>query len=285
MRYSGMDGYLLIDKPEGISSFGVVAKVRRILSEAQAVALNSSHLDAAQGSSEERVKSRNTTLDERQSVADDAMRQKPASVAGSAGKQGKEVRRVKVGDCGTLDPAATGLMILVVGKYTKKAQEFTKMDKTYEAEITLGQTSTTADKEGELSKVSDQRPDMAESQEVLNTFIGQIEQTPPAFSAVKVDGKRAYKLAREGKEVKIEPRKVTVYKIEDVKYDYPRLQFNVSVSSGTYIRSLAEDIGKKLSTGAYLSNLRRVSIDKYQLEDAQNLDSIDRAEQLHILTK
>lgn len=197
-----MDGYRLVDKPVGISSFGVVAQVRRRLSQ-------------------------------------------------SAG------RKVKVGHTGTLDPMATGLLILVIGSYTKRAGEFSKLDKVYEAELTLGATSTTGDREGEISPKSSQRPAKDEIMKVLSRFTGEIKQVPPAYSAVKVAGQRAYKLARAGKQVQIEPRAVQIYSINNVKYSYPQLSFSVHVSSGTYIRSLAEDIGRDLGTGAYLSALRR----------------------------
>ena len=209
-----MDGILLVDKPTGISSFGVVARVRRIASEA-------------------------------------------------AGK------KVKVGHTGTLDPAATGLLVLVLGSYTKRAGEFSKLDKTYQVEINLGANSTTADSEGQIVQKSNHQPGPAEVEQVLNTFLGQISQIPPAFSAIKVGGQRAYKLARAGKEVKIEPRKVTIYSIKNVQYKYPKLSFVTEVSSGTYIRSLAVDIGEKLGTGAYMSALRRTKVGNFDIKDAR----------------
>jgi tRNA pseudouridine55 synthase len=176
--------------------------------------------------------------------------------------------KVKVGHTGTLDPFATGLLILMVGSYTKSAQEFSKMDKTYEAEITLGSISATGDIEGEITKKSEIIPAIEEISTVLEEFTGEIEQTPHKFSAIKVDGQRAYKLAREGKEVKLEPRKVTIYSIKNVEYNYPKLKFTVEVSSGTYIRSLAEDIGEKLGTGAYLSSLRRTEVGGFSIKDS-----------------
>lgn len=180
--------------------------------------------------------------------------------------------KVKVGHTGTLDPFATGLLVLVTGSYTKRAGEFSKLDKVYEAELTLGATSSTGDLEGEISKKSTHRPGRAEVDSVLNKFIGEIEQVPPAFSAIKVDGQRAYKLARQGKEVEIEPRKIKIYGISDVKYDYPKLSFTCEVSSGTYIRSLAADIGESLGTGAYLSALRRTQVGELDIKDAIGLD-------------
>jgi tRNA pseudouridine55 synthase len=177
-------------------------------------------------------------------------------------------KKIKVGHTGTLDPQATGLMVLVVGSYCKRAGEFSKLDKTYEVTMKLGETSTTGDKEGEKTKISGKKPTNKEVQETIDNFVGEIEQTPPAYSAIKVDGKRAYKLAREGKEVKLEPRKVKIYGITDVRYDYPLISFTAKVSSGTYIRSLAEDIGKKLATGAYLTGLRRKTIEKFSVGNA-----------------
>lgn len=226
-----MDGYLLVDKPVGISSFGVVAKVKRLLSE-------------------------------------------------------QTGQKVKVGHTGTLDPLAGGLLILVLGSYTKRASEFSKLDKTYEVELTLGYSSKTGDAEGPISKVSDKQPTDAEIKCVLGQFLGQISQTPHAHSAVKVGGQRAYKLARAGKEFKIEPRKVTIYGIEDIDYKYPKLRFLTEVSSGTYIRSLVEDIGKKLSAGAYMSALRRTKIDDFDIKDALMLDNLSiQAVQTEVVKK
>lgn len=184
-------------------------------------------------------------------------------------------RKVKVGHTGTLDPFATGLLILVVGNYTKRAQEFSKLDKTYEAELILGSVSSTGDPEGEITKIGDRgegignsKPSKEEVEKALKSFVGEIEQVPHKFSAMKIGGQRAYKLARAGKEVTLEPRKVTIYSIESVEYNYPKLKFTAKVSSGTYIRSLAEDIGKKLGTGAYLSSLRRTKVGKFYIENS-----------------
>jgi len=212
-----MDGeIILIDKPAGMTSFGVVARVRRILSR-------------------------------------------------QAGK------KVKVGHCGTLDPFATGLLILVSGKMTRKAMEFTKLDKVYEAEFILGQGSTTGDPEGELTKVSEIIPTKVQIEEALVAFRGEITQRPPIFSAIKINGQRAYKLARDGKEVEIPERTITVYSLELVDYSYPSLKIRTHVSSGTYIRSLAVDIGTKLGTGAYCKELRRTKIADFSVEAAKML--------------
>ena len=211
-----MDEILLIDKPPGMTSFGVVARLRRVLSK-------------------------------------------------------QEGKKVKVGHTGTLDPFATGLMIIVTGRMCRRAMEFTKLDKWYEAEIILGTESTTGDPEGELSRISGKKPDEGEIRQVLQKFTGKIEQTPPAFSAVKVNGRRAYQLARAGKEVDIPKRTITIYALELIEYDYPVLKLRAHVSSGTYIRSLAADIGKELKTGAYCQNLRRIKIADYDVKDARVL--------------
>lgn len=183
-------------------------------------------------------------------------------------------QKVKVGHAGTLDPLATGLLIVLVGKATKQQYEFMKKDKIYEVELKLGETSTTADEEGEKFNISDKKPSQDEIQAVVASFIGRIEQIPPAFSAIKVNGQRAYKLARAGKEVKLEPRKVTIRSITDVSYSYPVLKFTAEVSSGTYVRSLVTDIGDALKTGAYMTNLRRTQIGEFSLKDAKNIEQM-----------
>lgn len=183
-------------------------------------------------------------------------------------RQETGVKKPKVGHTGTLDPLATGLMIVVVGSYCKRAQEFSKLDKVYEVTMKLGETSTTDDDEGEKTHVSDVKPSETEVQTAIEQFVGEIQQTPPAFSAIKVNGKRAYKLAREGKEVVIEPRTVTVHAITEVKYAYPTVTFTAHVSSGTYIRSLVRDIGEKLHTGAYMTDLKRTQVGEYAVSDA-----------------
>ena len=208
---------ILIDKPADMSSFGVVARVRRKLRD----------------------------------------------------EQGK---KVKVGHTGTLDPFATGLLIILAGKATKKSDEFLKKDKEYEATVYLGKTSTTGDIEGEISEVSDKVPTPDEVKKVCEKFVGEIEQTVPIFSAVKINGERAYKLARKGKEVEMPTRKVTIFSLEILDYKYPELKIRTHVSSGTYIRTLGEDIGKALGTGAYLTALRRTKIADYDVKDALKLD-------------
>ena len=217
MEEKPFEQIILIDKPADMSSFGVVARVRRKLRD----------------------------------------------------EQGK---KVKVGHTGTLDPFATGLMIILAGRATKKSDEFLKKDKVYEATVYLGKTSTTGDIEGEITDVSNKVPTLDEVKAACKKLTGEIEQTVPIFSAVKINGERAYKLARKGKEVEMPTRKVTIYELEILDYTYPELKIRTHVSSGTYIRTLGEDIGKILGTGAYLTALRRTKIADYKIEDALKLD-------------
>ena len=232
------DQIILIDKPAGISSFGVVAKVR-------------AHLKNQFG------------------------------------------HKIKVGHTGTLDPFATGLLILLTGKMTKKSPEFLKLDKIYAATLRLGYTSTTGDPEGEIQpypnsgnsegycralapephkdRHEERNPEWDKIESILKSFIGEIEQTPPKFSAIKINGERAYKLARKNQDFKIPSRKITIYDLKILEYHYPELKILCHVSSGTYIRTLAEDIGKALGTGAYLTALRRTQIANYSVADATPL--------------
>ena len=180
-------------------------------------------------------------------------------------------RQLKVGHAGTLDPFATGLLVLLLGDATKKADEFLKLDKVYEATITLGATSTTGDPEGQVTSSKEKVVSSKEIEAVLKKFVGEIQQRPPIFSAIKINGKRAYKLARDGKEVEIPLRNVTIYSIELIDYTYPELKIRTHVSSGTYIRSLAVDIGEALGTGAYCSQLRRTKITEWSVDSANPL--------------
>jgi len=190
-----------------------------------------------------------------------------------ANVEGQKPKHVKVGHTGTLDPLATGLLVLLVGKaYTRRAEELTKLDKTYEVTMKLGETSTTADDEGEKTVVSDTIPDQKAVLEALRRFRGHIMQTPPVFSAMKVNGQRAYKLARDGKEVVLEARPVTIYSSELTSYEYPFVRFTCKVSSGTYIRSLVVDLGEALGTGAYMSDLRRTTVGDFDLAEARRHD-------------
>ncbi len=148
-----------------------------------------------------------------------------------------------------------------------------KHDKVYEATIRLGQTSSTGDPEGEVTDVSDRQPDRQEIEKAVKQFSGEIKQTPPVHSAIKVNGQRAYSLARQGKEVDMPERTVTILSADIVDYAYPELKIRTHVSSGTYIRTLAEDIGKVLQTGAYCTQLRRTSIADWDISKARTLES------------
>ncbi len=184
-------------------------------------------------------------------------------------------QRTKVGHTGTLDPLATGLLVLAIGSYTKKVPELTKQDKSYTVAVTLGYTSTTDDAEGDLTHVSSSRPTEQQVGDALQSFVGTIQQLPPQFSAIKVDGKRAYAAARQGKTVDLKPRTVQIYSITAVAYAYPVVHCTVSVGSGTYIRSLARDVGNILGTGAYVSDLRRITVGPYSIENAQQVADFD----------
>ena len=235
---------ILVDKPAGISSFGVVAKIR-------------GYMRAQFG------------------------------------------RKIKVGHTGTLDPFATGLLIILTGKMTKKSDEFLKKDKEYTATLRLGFTSSTGDPEGEIQSypdsgairrlrprnegaspvttgASDPSPDWDTVESTIRSFVGEIEQRVPKFSAVKINGERAYKLARKGQDFETPKRKVTIYSIKILEYNYPELKIKTKVSSGTYIRTLAEDIGEKLGVGAYLTELRRTKIADYSVDDALALEEFQQ---------
>ena len=188
----------------------------------------------------------------------------------------KKPKNVKVGHTGTLDPMATGLLVLLIGKdYTRKAEQLTKLDKTYEVVMKLGETSTTGDAEGEKSTVSDSAPSKAAVEQALQQFLGETSQVPPVYSAIKVGGQRAYDLARAGKSVAMEPRQVRIDRLELTNYEYPYVSFVCDVGSGTYIRSLVEDIGKVLETGAYTTELHRTKIGKYDIKNAYSISELN----------
>ena len=180
--------------------------------------------------------------------------------------------KVKVGHTGTLDPFATGLLILLSGKYTKKSNEFLKLDKEYVTKIKLGYVSDTGDTEGDIKKVNDRNVKIDEIEAVLQKFTGVVEQRPPKFSAIKINGQRAYKLARKGVEFETPSRQVEIYELEILEYKYPYLTLKCHVSSGTYIRTLAEDIGEALGVGAYCEELRRTKIGDYSVESALKVE-------------
>jgi len=183
-------------------------------------------------------------------------------------------KRFPVGHTGTLDPLATGLLVLLLGTYTKKAPALTRMDKTYEVIMRLGQTSTTGDEEGEKTAASDRQPTIEEIHIACARFEGDIMQIPPIFSAIKIDGQRAYKLARAGKMPEMKPRAAHIDRIIVQEYTYPDIRFTAHVSSGTYIRTLVEDLGKVLGTGAYMASLRRTRVGPYMIDNAVQMDGL-----------
>lgn len=180
-----------------------------------------------------------------------------------------------IGHAGTLDPLASGLLLVAIGReFTKQLGQFGGLDKTYDATIILGQESATYDREGELTPVSDREPDEAEIEKTLQSFVGSHQQLPPIFSAKKIKGESAHRLARQGKAVELRPVPIKIKRIEPTDYRYPEVSLTVEVSAGTYIRSLAHDIGEHLNTGAYLSHLRRTRIGDFSIERAIGLDEI-----------
>ncbi len=186
-------------------------------------------------------------------------------------------KSIKVGHSGTLDPMATGLLVLAIGSATKQISSITKLDKVYQVEATLGASSETGDREGKITQMEtiDTKPSTSVVEEILNNCVGEIMQSPHKYSAIKIDGVRAYKLARRGEDVNIEPRKITIYRIDNIIYDWPIIRFTTEVSSGTYIRSLVEDVGTSLDTKAYMSQLKRTRIGDYSIESAFAIEELD----------
>ncbi|MEI9945400.1 MAG: tRNA pseudouridine(55) synthase TruB [Chitinophagaceae bacterium] len=179
----------------------------------------------------------------------------------------------KVGHAGTLDPLATGLLIICTGKFTKKINEYMAREKEYTGTFTLGATTPTYDLEGELQNFKPVEHLTEENiRSATKLFTGEIMQVPPAHSAIKVNGKRVYELARQGIEVKLEPRKLVINEFEITKIEMPVVYFKVVCSTGTYIRSLANDFGQALGCGAHLSSLCRTRIGEFKLEEAMTVE-------------
>jgi tRNA pseudouridine55 synthase len=183
----------------------------------------------------------------------------------------------KVGHAGTLDPLATGLLIICTGKFTKKINEYMAREKEYTGTFTLGATTPTYDLESEPENFQT-IVDIADGQiiETAHKFQGEIMQVPPAHSAIKVGGRRVYELARKGEEVRLEPRKISIADFEILKIEKPIIHFRVVCSTGTYIRSLANDFGKELNCGAFLSSLCRTRIGEFKLQDALSIDAFEK---------
>ena len=189
-------------------------------------------------------------------------------------KQKFGIKKIKVGHAGTLDPLATGLLIICTGKFTKKINEYQGQIKEYTGQFTLGETTPSYDLETEVNETFSTTHITNELiRTTVNQFIGEINQIPPIFSALKKDGKRLYELAREGKTTEIKPRKITIQEFEITKIEMPRINFRVVCSKGTYIRSLVYDFGKALNSGAHLSKLRRTKIGDFKVEDGIKIDA------------
>ncbi len=224
---------LLVNKPLGITSFGLVFQIKNWLNNKK-----NDHL---------------------------------IHLSETNGKRPK----IKVGHAGTLDPLATGLMIVCTGKWTKRINEFMGLDKTYTGSFRLGATTPTYDRESipeNQQAVAHIHPE--EIEKIKHRFVGEIQQLPPAHSALKQDGKALYELARAGKEVKLKPRTMMIHSLELSYASFPEVHFTVRCSSGTYIRSLAHDIGQALGCGAYLTTLCRTEIGDFKLEYAYTLEEM-----------
>lgn len=213
-----MDGFLLIDKPSGITSHDVVSFIRRKF----------------------------------------------------------DMRRV--GHAGTLDPLATGVLIILLGKATKLFDKFSGFDKAYEATLTLGMRTDTADTQGNiLNRSPFEGVTNKQVEDVFSRFVGEIEQIPPMVSALKVNGKRLYKLARKGIEVKREPRKIRIDLLKVINFSLPDVKFYLECSKGTYVRKLAEDVGEILGCGGCISQIRRTKIGRYTIESAVTLEDVNES--------
>jgi tRNA pseudouridine55 synthase len=186
-----------------------------------------------------------------------------------------DLNKLKVGHAGTLDPLATGLLVVCVGKFTKNIHQYQAQIKEYTGHFTVGATTPSYDLETEVEKTY---PTNHISEELIyetaKTFEGMISQKPPIYSAIKKDGKRLYEIAREGLTTEIKPREVQVHSFEITKIEMPKVSFKIICSKGTYIRSLAYDFGKSLNSGAYLSELRRTKIGEFSVEDAIEIDQM-----------
>jgi len=211
-----MNGWLLVDKPSGISSHDVVQRVRGI------------------------------------------------------------IPGCRIGHTGTLDPLATGLLVLGIGNTTRLSEYLISQSKQYTAVVRLGATTTTFDAEGDIMSEKDVKIGAAAIESILPTFIGCIEQVPPIYSAIKIGGERAYKLARSGKTVKMSPRSVRIDKLAIVDYCSPDITLEISCSSGTYVRSLAHDLGQSIGCGAHLLCLRRDVVGPFSLHQSYQLEDIEQ---------
>lgn len=184
------------------------------------------------------------------------------------------IKKIKVGHAGTLDPLASGLVIICTGKATKQIMQYQDLDKEYEAQVRFGATTPSFDLETEVDKTYPwEHITPAMMEEVIKSFTGEQEQLPPLYSAKSVDGKRAYVMARKGKTLELKPQKIIINHLEVLEMQMPDLSLLVECSKGTYIRSLARDLGEKLGSGAHLTGLRRTRIGPYQVEKAMSIEN------------
>ncbi len=191
-------------------------------------------------------------------------------------KKKLQIKKIKVGHSGTLDPLATGLLIVCTGEFTKRIEEIQGQEKTYTGQFTLGATTPSFDRETKVNHTFNTAHITKQLlEETTKQFVGEITQIPPIFSALKKDGKRLYDFARENEEVEIKERKVMVHSFEITDINFPEVNFKISCAKGTYIRSIANDFGRALNSGAYLSKLCRTKIGKYNLKDAFSLNEVE----------
>lgn len=184
----------------------------------------------------------------------------------------------RIGHAGTLDPLASGVLVVAIGReYTKQLSEYVGLDKEYIATIRLGETSETDDAEGVadiIDEIMNPKVEQQDIERILPEFIGEIEQVPPKYSALKIKGKPAYKRVRQGEKVEMKPRKVSIYDIEMLAYQWPMVKIRVHCGSGVYIRSLARDIGERLGIGAYLADLQRTRVGTYDIRKSIHLNKL-----------
>lgn len=185
-------------------------------------------------------------------------------------------RGTKIGHAGTLDPFATGVLLLLIGKATKACERLMDAPKQYECTLKLGFTTPTFDPESEEIPFAEaiRSPSVEQIEDALPAFVGPIMQRPPAYSAIKVGGRRAYDLTRKGAQIELEARQVQVYSIKLLDYSWPSLTLSIDCGRGTYIRAIARDLGEKLGTGAYLTALRRTRIGSFNVKDAATLEAL-----------
>ncbi len=192
-------------------------------------------------------------------------------------KKKYNLKKIKIGHAGTLDPLATGLLIICTGKYTKRISSIQKQKKTYTGVITLGATTASYDLETKINNTFETKHITKKLiEKTVNKFIGEIDQKPPIFSALKQDGERLYKKARRGEKVKLKSRKVTIHSFEITSFKMPHATFKICCSKGTYIRSIAHDFGISLDSGGYLSNLSRTAIGNHLLKDALDISEFEQ---------